>query len=230
MIMEDNDLKNIWNTYEREIANAKLLNMQSWSLNVQWFEQMQQQKAAKKLSSLKSIKWIAVILGISWTLFLAFLIINSLEWSKIFFLSSAIPIMLCTAIAVVVYIKHIVLINDVNNSETLISTQEKLTQLQSSTLQITRVLFLQMPFYCFWFVTPQMIASSPLGFWGVTFPITLVFTWLSLWLYRNIKLENVNKKWFKTLFNSPEWTSIIKAKSFMDDVEQFKKDNAFVVQ
>jgi hypothetical protein len=34
----------------------------------------------------------------------------------------------------------------------------------------------------------------------------------------------MNKKWFKILFGSPEWTSVIKAMEFMKEIELFKQD------
>jgi hypothetical protein len=41
-------------------------------------------------------------------------------------------------------------------------------------------------------------------------------------LYRNISYENAHKKWFKILFNSPEWTSLIKANDYLLEIERFK--------
>jgi len=56
-------------------------------------------------------------------------------------------IALITAIAIVVYIKHIVIIKEINYSDSITDTQEKLAVLQSSTIGIGRILWLQLPFW-----------------------------------------------------------------------------------
>lgn len=222
--MNDTQLKNLLESYNQKLEEAKVLNLQSWVLNLKCFETLQAQKAKSKLKSLITFKIVAVVLGILWVLFLGYLLYYSMEMSKIFFVISVSAIMLITSVAIFVYIHHIVLINKINNSESVLKTQERISRLQLSTINITRILFLQSPFYCtFWWST-QMITGSPFTFWLISFPIALLFALASFWLYRNISLKNTHKKWFKILFNSPEWTSLIKAKYFLDEIESFKKD------
>jgi len=61
-----------------------------------------------------------------------------------------------------------------------------------------------------------------LKFWLIAFPVTLLLALAAIWLYRNISLKNSHRKWFKILFNSREWTSVIKAMEFMKEIEAFK--------
>ncbi|MEO6893747.1 MAG: hypothetical protein ABI136_01865, partial [Ginsengibacter sp.] len=63
-----------------------------------------------------------------------------------------------------------------------------------------------------------------LSFWMISFPVAIVFTFASVWLYRNISLKNINKKWFKILFNSPEWNWLIRANYFLEEINSFKKE------
>ncbi len=222
--MEDSELKNLLESYNHKLEEAKVLNFQSWVLNHKCYESIQSQKAKSKLKSLITFKMVAVVLGILWVLFLGYLLYYSMQMSKIFFVISAGAIMLITLIAIIVYAYHIVLINKINNSENVLKTQETIARLQLSTINIARILFLQSPFYCtFWWST-QMIVNSPVPFWLISFPIALLFTFASIWLYRNISYRNVNKKWFKILFNSPEWTLLTKASAFLNEIENFKKD------
>ena len=86
--MDDTELKNLLATYNHKLEESKLLNMQSWALNFQCFETLQQQKAKSKLKSLINFKINAVVLGILWVGFLGFLFFRSLEMHKIFFLIS----------------------------------------------------------------------------------------------------------------------------------------------
>jgi hypothetical protein len=222
--MNDNELKNIWKEYDQKIAESKILNMQSWVLNLQSFEYIQQDKARRKLNALSKYKQWMVFFGILWALFLVFLVVNSLEYQKIFFVISAGSIAVFTIIAIIVYLKHVYLINQIDNTESVVTAIEKTASLQKSTLGVTRILFLQSPFYCTFWWTPHMIHDAPLAFWFISFPIAMLFAGLSLWLYRNISYKNMHKKWFTILFSGKEWTSVIKAMQYLDEVAEFKKD------
>ena len=222
--MDDNQLKNILQSYNQKLEQAQVLNMQSWVLNLQCFESLQKNKAQKKLKALINFKLFAVVLGFLWVLFLSYIFYFSLQKASIFFIVSCGAIILVTSIAIIVYIHQIYLIGKINNSEDVISAQERISKLKLSTINISRILFLQSPFYCtFWWST-KMIVDSPLSFWMISFPVAIVFTFASVWLYRNISLKNINKKWFKILFNSPEWNWLIKANYFLEEINSFKKE------
>ena len=222
--MEDTELKDILERYNHHLEEARVLNLQSWVLNLQCFETLQKQKAKSKLKALINFKLVAALLGILWVLFLGYLLYYSLEIPKIFFVISVGAIILITSAAIIVYAYQVVVIRSINNSENVLKTQERISHLKLSTINITRILFLQTPFYCtFWWST-QMIVNDPVSFWLITFPITLLFTYSSIWLYKNISMKNVNKKWFKILFNSPEWTSLVKANNFLEEINTFKKE------
>ncbi len=222
--MEDVELQSLLASYNQKLEEAKLLNLQSWVLNAKCFEDLQKQKAKSKLKSLIVFKLVAVALGILWVLFLGNLFYSSLHTSKIFFTVSVAAVLVINLVAIIVYVHHIVEINKINNGESVIKAQESIARLQVSTINITRILFLQTPFYStFWWNT-QMIMNDPLRFWLISFPVALLFALASFWLYKNISLKNSGKKWFKILFNSPEWKSLVKAKSFLEEIETFKKN------
>ena len=222
--MEDIELKNIWKEYDRKIEETKLINMQSWALNFKTFEYLQTEKAKSKLNALSFYKKRVIFIGILWIAFLLFLVLNSLAMSKIFFVISLSAIIVFNIVAIIFYIKQIILINEIDNSENLIEVQQKTSELQASTLQIARILFAQSPFYTTFFWSPQMIASSWTAFFLISLPVTLFFVFASIWLYKNINYKNADKKWFKILFSSKEWTSVIKAIKFMKEIEGFKKE------
>ncbi len=222
--MEDIELKNIWHEFDKKIEEAKILNLQSWVVNLQTFEHLQSQKAKSKLNALSTRKKWVIFLGIIWIAFLVFLIVNSLEFSKLFFVISLSVIVFFNIYAVAVYIRHTILINEIDNSESLVETQEKTAALQTSTLNVGRILFLQTPFYSTFFWSPQMIASNPAAFWLISVPVTILFIWLSVWLYKNISYKNVNKRWFKILYGSKEWTSVTKALKYLKEIDDFKKE------
>ncbi len=223
--MEDIELQKIWAEYDRKLEESRVLNLQSWALNLKSFEAIQMQKAKTKLNRLASFKIGAVVLGIVWVLFLSFLIFNRLTWQGIIFNISAGMIVLITAIAIIVYIKHVVLIRQIDNSENIVDTQRKLALLQSSTIRIIGILWLQLPFYATFFLTPSMLYNWSMWQWLIVISVTGLFTIAALWLYKNISYKNKNKKWFRVLFNSTEWTSVTRAMFFLDEIEEFKKNN-----
>jgi hypothetical protein len=222
--MDEIELQDFLKTYNQKLEEAKVLNLQSWVLNLQCFEALQKQKAKSKLRSLMNFKIIAVILGILWILFLGYLLFYLMEMQKIFFVISVAAIILFTLTAIIMYVHHIILIHKINNTESVLEAQEKLAHLKLSTLNITRFLFLQTPFYCTFWWSFNFIENSPKSFWFISFPIALLFAFASIWLFKNISIKNIHKKWFKILFNSAEWTSLIKANNFLREIESFKKE------
>ena len=221
--MDDVQLNNILESYNQKLEQAQVLNMQSWVLNVQCFETLQKNKAHSKLKALINFKLFAVGLGILWVVFLCYIFYFSLQRTSIFFLVSCGAVILFTSIAIIVYIHHIYLLSKINNSENVVSAQERISKLKLSTINISRILFLQSPFYCTFWWTTKMIVDAPFSFWFISFPVALLFTFASIWLYKNISIKNINKKWFKILFNSPEWNWLISANSFLDEINSFKK-------
>jgi hypothetical protein len=219
--MDDIELKNMWKLYDQKIEEAKILNLQSRAISSKTFEYLQAHKAQSILKSLSTFKKQAVALGILWVLFLGILVYGN-HFKNLYFSISVIIILFFTIIAIAAYIRHIVLLNQINYSESILDTQKKLTELQASSIKIVRILWLQMPFYTTFFWNTKWI-NSDIKFWLITFPIFLFFTFLAIWLYRNISLKNADKKWFKILLGDKEWTSIINAKKYLEEIEEFKK-------
>jgi len=170
--MEDQELKEIWAAYDKKLEEAKVLNLQSWALNLQCFEELQTHKAKSKLSSLANFKLGVIVLGIVYVLLLALLVYGN-HGKNIFFAVSMSMIALITTIAIAVYIKHIVIIRQINYSDSITDTQEKLSALQSSTIDIGRILWLQLPFWSTFFWSTEWMMKD-IKFWLVAFPIALL--------------------------------------------------------
>ncbi len=221
--MEDVELQNIWKAYDRKIEEARVLNLQSWALNLKCFETIQTQKAVSKLNKLATFKKFLVALGILYVLPLG-LLVYAVGFKNLYFSVSISMITLITVIAIIVYIKHIFIIKQINYSESIADAQQKISRLQSSTISVARILFLQLPFHCTWMWSSNWIIYSSWKFWLILFPVFLSFTLLAIWLYRNISFKNADKKWFKLLFGTTEWTSLIKAKKFLTEIDSFKQE------
>jgi hypothetical protein len=213
--MEDTDFKTLWKAQDEKLDKTM-------KLNLFLLESLQKQKAESKLNSLARYKTGVTILGIAWILFLGLLVYGN-QFKNLFFSVSVLMIALCNLVAVIIYIKHIVLIKQLDYSNSITHTQKKLTQLQTSTFSIGRILWLQLPFYSSFFWSWEMIGDNDIRFWLIAVPITLVFTFVAIWLYKNLTPKNVHKKLVKTLvLSSIEYTAVIRAREFLHEIEEFK--------
>jgi hypothetical protein len=222
--MEDLTLQNLWKEYDRKLEEARLLNLQSWALNKQTFETVQLQKAQNRLNRLKVHKITTIVLGIAWVWFLCMLVFIHISWQGIFFNVSALCIALFNAFAVWVYAKQTVLIYQIDESESILQTQQKLAWLQTSTVRIVGIMWLQLPFYGTLFFNPAMFANGGLLRYAIAIASTGLLTLAAVWLYRNINYRNRHKKWFKLMFNSPSFNYVNRAIAFLDEVEKFKQN------
>jgi hypothetical protein len=218
--MEDIALKEMWASYDKKLEKTLALNHRI-------ITEIQTQKARSALRPLKTVKIIAIISGILWVLFLSVLVffaVSAMTPHRLFFIISALSIIIITVAAIVVYIRQIVLIQQIDNSAIIVEVQRKLAALQSSTINIARILFLSAPFYTTFYFNKSMFEHGTIGLWVFQLTITAAFTTMSIWLYRNIRLENAGKRWFKIIFGSSEWTSLMKAKNFLKEIEAYEKE------
>ncbi len=220
--MDINQLKNTWQSYNKQSEDTWLLNVMK--LNMDCIEELQNMKAKKALNKMIWVKVLAIIIAIPFIAFLSYLLYYSMDMSKIFFIVCDSAIIIITTAATVVYIKHLVMIRQINNSQSVLETQRKLASLRLSTMRITRILWLQAPFYTCFFLNPAMIKGMtwPIAVFQVS--ITGLFVFLSVWLFMNINQRNVHKKWFKILFSTPEWTGINQSMAFLKEMEEFRKE------
>ena len=169
--MEEITLKNLWKAQDEKLDRTMKLNLFI-------MESMQKQKAQSKLNDLARLKLVAVILGILWVLFLGLLIYGN-QLRNMYFTISVGMIMLITIAAIIAYIRHIVLIKELDYSQSITDTQKKLARLQASTFN-NRFILLQTPFYTTWFWSAEMIEASVIKFCLIAIPITLLFTILTI--------------------------------------------------
>jgi len=218
--MEDLLLKEMWTSYDKKLER-------SLALNHRVLTELQQQKARSVLRPLKANKIVAVILGIIWAVFLLVNIavfVWEMSVYRLFFVVSAMAIVITTIAAVVVYIRQVILIQQLDNSMNIVEAQKKLAILQTTSINIARVLFLSMPFYSTFYINKTMVENGTIGLWVFQATVTIALTALAIWLYRNMKMENADKRWFKFIFGNSEWSSVTKAMSFLREIEDFQKE------
>lgn len=202
--MENTEIINIWKSHGRRLE-------QNLMLNKTIAEEIIRMKVKSALSSMTLVKLLAVMMGIAWVISLDFvivnLVINALDQVSPFFLVSACIQVLITKVAIGIYIHQLILIHKTDISESITQTQERLATLKSSTLLVTRILFLQFPLWTTFYLHSGMLETGNAILFILQAVVTISFSYLAIWLFKNIKYENKDKKWFRLLFGGAEWGS-----------------------
>ena len=146
--MNEQELKSIWQSYDKKID--KILE-----INKQQLQAIQTQKAETNIQSFKRNHTIVMVLGSVWVLFLGFLLYNIRH--NIYFTISVGLIMLFNVFAVALYLRHIIILGQINIAESITETQRKLALVHTSYSQVGRVLLLQTPLYCTFYYSDALI-------------------------------------------------------------------------
>ncbi|MES2418514.1 MAG: hypothetical protein V4541_10035 [Bacteroidota bacterium] len=214
--MNNIEIINLWKQYDEKLEK-------SLSINQKIITMLQQQKAKKALEPARNYNYAAIVIGLIYVVFVAYFIVYTNSFSSIFFKVSIAIHLLVSVAAIGLYIRQLVLIKEIDNSENVIQMQQKLASLQASILKIVGLCFLQLPVFSTWNITFKMIEENPFGFWLIQVPIVVLFTFAGIWLYKNIAIKNIDKKWFKILFCGSEWKAVMRSGAFLREIEHFEK-------
>jgi len=219
--MEDLEILNLWKSYDKKLEENLLFNRKN-------AEDITKLKVKSFLSSMKPVKIIIVLLSLIWVGFVDILMINIFDVASPFLLVSAAIHVLLTKLAIGIYIYQLILIYQVDINEPILATQEKLVRLRSSTLWISRLLFLQLPVWTTFWWNEVMFQHWNVYQWFISGSVTLAFAFAAIWLFFNISYENRDKKWFRLLFTGIEWNPLVKSMELLSQINEFKieqKDN-----
>lgn len=221
--MNEFELKKLWQT-----TNDKL--EENFVISKKNTEDITKITVHNFIGSMKTFKIFTLLAGLLWVgigaTVLSHICLNSfLEANKFFIFSASIQVLL-TAIALIIYVYQLITIYQVEISDPILQTQEKLAQLKISTLWSARILLLQLPVWTTFWWNPTMFTDWNLLQWTIPVIVTISFTIVALWLFFNIKYENRNKKWFQLIFNGKEWTPLMKSMELLEQVEYYKGENA----
>lgn len=219
--MNELEIKKLWQT-----TNEKL--EESFEINRKNTEDISRIKAHNFLSSMKPIKIFTLLLGTLWVgigaTVLSRIYLNAFSEANKFFLFSATVQVLLTAIALLIYIFQLIKIYQVEISDPILQTQKTLTQLEIFTLWTARLLFLQLPVWTTFWWNETMLTEWNLLQWAIPVLVTILFTYVAIWLFFKIKYENRNKKWFKLIFSGKEWTPLMNSMELLEQIDEFKID------
>ena len=219
--MDQSEIINLWKAYDRKLEASLMLNKSNAI-------EITRLKTKSLLSSMTPLKLFTIVVGMLWVFVGATLISNLFvhAYASVspFFLYSAAFQLLLTAIGIGIYLYQLVLIHQMDITDTLIKTQKRLTHLKSSTLWVARILFLQLPAWTTFYWSMDLIKSGHLPYIFLNSVVTLLAIAVSLWLFVNIRYENREKKWFRLIFEGKEWTPVIKAIELHKEIEAFERE------
>ena len=215
--MEERDILALWKSYDQKLEENLLLNRKNTA-------DITGMKVQSLLASMKPIKIFTLMVGVLWVLFVDTMIINLFYTANPFFLISAGIQVLLTKFAIGIYLYQLILIHQVDVSEPIVATQSRLTRLQSSTLWVARLLFLQLPVWTTFDWNKSMLENGNTFLYIIQIAVTLAFAFLAVWLFLNIRYENRDKKWFKLIFDGIEWTPVIRSMELYREIEAFNED------
>lgn len=219
--MNELELKQLWQSTHEKLEESIALNQKNT-------EDISRMKVHSFLGSMKAIKIFTLLVGIFWvgigaTLLSQIYYYAFWEANKFFLFSATIQVLL-TAIALVIYSYQLVKIYGVEITDPILQTQEKLAQLKMTTLWSARILFLQLPLWTTFWWNESMLTDWNIWQWSIVLSVTILFSYLAIWLFFNIKYEHRHKRWFQLIFNGKEWLPLMQAMDLLAQVEAYRAE------
>ena len=213
--MEDAEILDLWKSYDKKLEKNLLLNRKN-------AEDITHIKVRSFLASMQPLKIFTILVGLIWVGIVDTLIIKLFHIANPFFLISAGLHVLLTKLSIGVYLYQLILIHLIDTSGPILVTQEKIARLRSSTLWIARLLFLQLPLWTTFYWNETMLEFGNVVLYAIQILVTVLLTLLAVWLFRNIRYENRDKKWFTLIFNGKEWSPMIKSMELLDQINKYR--------
>ena len=215
--MNDTDLKYLWQTGNNQIAISQKSDKTS-------LDKLTKRNVSHFLSSMKPIKIFTLLVGLLWVFSIGYVLIkltiNAYAQVSLYFLYSAYFQVMLTAVAVILYIIQLSTLYSIDFNKPVVILQKTLIKLKASTLNVTRILILQLPFWTTFYWNESIFKNGTLPLFILQGAVTISFTFLSLWLFFHLKFENADKWWFKLLLQGKEWEPIIASIDILNDMEE----------
>ena len=215
--MNDTDLKYLWQAGYEQIA----INQKSDKTSL---DNLTKRNVSHFLSSMKPIKIFTLLVGLLWVFSIGYVLIkltiNAYDQVSLYFLYSAYFQVMLTAMAVILYIIQLSTLYSIDFNKPVVILQKTLINLKVSTLNVTKILILQLPFWTTFYWNESMFKNGTLPLFILQGAVTISFTCLAIWLFFNLKFENADKWWFKLLLQGKEWEPLITSIGILNDMEE----------
>ena len=223
--MNELDLKRLWKENHDKLEG-------SFTFYKEYADNTTRMKVQSMLGSMKPVKFFTLLVGILWvgigSIALISVYLRSFSEANKFFLFSATAQVGLTGIALIIYIRQLITIYQVDLTEPIVKTQQRLSSLKISTLWATRILFLQLPFWTTFWWNESMLREWGILQWTVPLFFTFSFTVAAFWIFFNVKYANRNKQWFRLIFNGKEWTPLMQSMELLEQVQEYKEERVAI--
>ncbi len=221
--MEQEDILRMWSSYDSRLNELLRINRSQAA-------DLSALKIRSLLGTMQPPKLFALATGILWVLVVGYILVHLARYAadevSVFFLVSASLQVLLTAAAVIVYLYQLILIRGTDISQSVLETQRRLNGLRSSTLWVTRILFLQLPLWTTFYISEELLYNGGPLYYCIQGLVTGAFTWAAIWLFRHIRYENRHQRWFRLIFNGREWTPLMQSLNLLEQLEEYPEDSS----
>lgn len=211
--MQDAELLRLWASYDEKLEAGLRLHRRNAA-------DITRIKVQSVLATMKPIKRFTLAAGLVWVAFLALVTLIGLAAGNPYLWVSAGAVGLLNTVAIIMYVYQLVMIGRTDLSLPVAAAQQRIVQLKMSTLSVTRILFLQLPFWTTFYLSPGLVAEYGLISFGTQIVVTGAFVWAAWWLFANIRFENRHKRWFQLLFADREWTPLVQSAEMLAELER----------
>ena len=218
--MDEQEIISLWKNQETKLE-------QSLELNKKLLQEILNQKAQNALQSLERFKTKGIIADVIYLMILGFaLSIAIINYSSAmnYFVVSIGAIFFINLKALYDYIKHLIIIKNIDYDGNVMKIQSKLVKLKFSIFAHSRFIILQLPFWTTFYLSNKWFPQT-VGWGYIIFQIlfTAAFTYLAYWLYKNQNVGNADNKWFKFLIAGSGGKSLIKALHLYKQLEEYEE-------
>ncbi|MFA5298952.1 MAG: hypothetical protein WC389_12160 [Lutibacter sp.] len=220
--MENIELINIWKE-----QNAKI--EKTLAINKRLLKETIGLKAESALGNLVKLKTAGIIAFVIYLILLGYALvyaISNYSSANNYFIVSMSAIALINLKGFTDYIKHLAWTKNINYNGSVMEIQKQLSKLQLSIINHSKIMVLQFPFWTTFYLSNRWFPQD-VGLPYIIFQIAITgsFTYLTYWLYKIHKPENLSKKWFRNLIAGSGGKSVEKALEFYKEMEEFEKEN-----
>lgn len=210
------EFQKLWKAYDVKLQR-------SLKLNQRLLEEIQSRKVRVSFNWQIVFKVMVILLGIGMNI-----VMGSLLWafrSNPVFVVSAGLIILFTSYCIAGYFLQLLLMLSINLSKSILATQRQLAQLEAVIVWTLRVSFLQAPVWPFLFVPKSLwVHGAPL-YWVIEGAVVLLLLLVVVWMYRRITVPGASRGWVKKMVDNEGGKSIARARAFIREIEEYKKES-----
>jgi len=220
--MENIELINVWKEQNVKIEKALAINKRLLKESID-------RKAESALKGLAQLTTAGIIAFVFYLLLLGYILfyaISNYSSASNYFIVSMSAIALINIKGFADYIKHLAWTKNLNYDGSVMEIQKRLSKLQLSIMNHSKIMILQFPFWTSFYLSDQWFPQN-VGLPYIIFQIILTgsFIYFTIWLYKKHKPENLSKKWFRNLIAGSGGKSVEKALKFYREMEEFEKEN-----